>query len=158
MRFVSTPYHGIIDYAAGSMLIAAPFVLGFSEINHTAAWISLLAGVAIVLLATFTDNEGAWFSRQIPMRLHLAVDGLLGLVLLAAPFAFDFASLGTYAWISFVVAGAGFIALAAITQTTPLQGSDRAVSRQWAQQMRSHNRRLRQGGVRGERTRVARDH
>ena len=157
MRFVSTPYHGIVDYAAGSMLMAAPFVLGFAETSHTAAWISVLVGGAIMVMAMFTDNEGAWFSRMIPMRIHLVVDGFLGLVLLAAPFVFDFASLGTYAWISFVIAGAAYVVLAAVTQTTPVQGSDRAVSREWAQQMRAHNRRLRQAGMRGDRTRVARD-
>src|SRR3954464_3841080 len=133
MRFVSTPYHGIVDYAAGSMLLAAPFVLGFAETSHTAAWISVLVGGAIMVMAMFTDNEGAWFSRLIPMRIHLVVDGFLGLVLLAAPFVFDFASLGTYGWISFVIAGAGYVVLAAVTQTTPVQGSDRAVSREWAQ-------------------------
>jgi peptidoglycan/LPS O-acetylase OafA/YrhL len=157
MRFVSTPYHGILDYAGGAMLMLAPFVLGFSEINHTAAWASVILGAAIFVQATFTDFEGAWFERLIPMRIHLAVDLVLGLALLAAPFVFDSASLGTYG-ISFVVAGAGLLVLAAITQTTPLQGSDRAVSREWAQQMRAHNRRLRQGGVRGERGRMARNH
>ena len=158
MRFVSTPYHAIVDYAAGSLLIAAPFVLGFSEISHTAAWISVLVGSGIMLMAMFTDNEGAWFAREIPMRIHLAVDAVLGVALLAAPFVFGFASLGTYAWISFVLAGAGFLVLAAVTQTTPLQGSDRAVSREWAREMRANNRRLRQGAGRGERARVVRDH
>ncbi len=158
MRFVSTPYHAIVDYAAGSMLMLAPFVLGFSEPSHAAAWISVLTGAAIFLMATYTDNEGAWFSRSIPMRMHLAIDGVLGLVLLAAPFAFGFASLGTFAWISFVIAGAGYVVLSGVTQTTPVQGSDRAVSREWAREMRAHNRRLRQGGDRGERARVARNH
>jgi hypothetical protein len=156
MRFISTPYHAIIDYAAGAMLMLAPFVLGFSEINHTAAWISLLLGGAIFAMATYTDNEGAWFSRAIPMRIHVAIDAVLGLALLAAPFVFDFAGLGTYAWISFVIAGAGYLVLALITQTTPVQSSDRAVSREWAAQMRAHNRRLR--GSRSERARMARNH
>ena len=156
MRFVSTPYHAIIDYAAGAMLMVAPFVLGFSENSHTAAWTSVILGFAIFAMATFTDNEGAWFAREIPMRIHLAVDLVLGIALLAAPFVFGFASLGTYAWASFVIAGAGYVVLALITKTTPVQGSDRAVSREWAQQMRAHNRRLRQG--RGERARVARNH
>ncbi len=158
MRFVSTPYHAIIDYAAGSMLMFAPFVLGFSEVNHTAAWTSVLLGGAIFAMATCTDNEGAWFSRLIPMPVHLGADGLLGLALLVAPFAFGFAGLGTYAWISFMVAGAGYVVLAVVTQTTPLQGSDRAVSREWGAQMRAHNRRLHQTDVRGDRGRVARHH
>jgi hypothetical protein len=108
-------------------------------------------------MALVTDNEGAVFSRVLPMRIHLAADAVLGLVLLATPFLFGFADLGTYAWVSFVVAGAGFLVLAAITQTTPLQGSDRAVSREWRQQMRAHNRRLRQSGMR-DGARIARNH
>jgi O-antigen/teichoic acid export membrane protein len=140
------------------MLIAAPFVLGFGEAHHTAGWISVLAGGAILIIAMFSDNEGAVFERLIPMRIHLAADAVLGLALLAAPFLFGFADLGTYAWISFVCAGAGLLVLSAITQTTPLQGSDRAVSREWRQQMRAHNRRLRQTGMRGDGHRVARNH
>jgi hypothetical protein len=156
MRLLATPFHGIADYAAGSMLIAAPFVLGFAERTHVGAWISVLVGCAILAMALITDNEGAVFSRALPMRIHLAADAVLGLVLLATPFLFGFADLGTYAWVSFVLAGAGFLVLAAITQTTPLQGSDRAVSREWRQQMRAHNRRLRQSGMR-DGSRVARN-
>jgi hypothetical protein len=153
MRLIATPYHGIIDYAAGAMLIAAPWVLGFAHDTTAGAWISVLAGSALMLWSTFADYEGAVFARIVPMREHLGGDLLLGLLLLVTPFAFGFADRGTYAWVSFVLAGAGFVVLAAITQTTPLQGSDRAVSRAWAQEMRAHNRRLRQAGGR-----MARNH
>ena len=76
MRFVSTPFHGIVDYAAGMMLILAPLVLGFAETSHTAAWSRFSSAVAIIGdWRCYTDYEGAIFCRaSSAMPVHLVAD------------------------------------------------------------------------------------
>ena len=49
------PYavHGILDYLAGLLLIAAPFVLGYSQLGAPTA-VSIVAGVFVLVLAAST--------------------------------------------------------------------------------------------------------
>jgi hypothetical protein len=140
MRFLATPFHGIADYAVGAMLIAAPWVLGFSAVTTAGTRISWLAGLALWAVSMFTDYEGAVFERVIRMPLHLSADVVLGVVLLATPWVFGFADEGTFAWSSFVLFGALSLVLAVITKRSPARPSQREINRALVQEARVHAR------------------
>jgi hypothetical protein len=138
MRFLATPFHGIADYAIGMMLIPAPWVLGFADNTTAGAWISVLAGIGLIAMCAYTDYEGAIFSRVIRMPAHLAADVILGLILIATPWVFGFADLGTFAWISFVLFGASLVLLAPISKPAPARASQRELNRALVQEARMH--------------------
>lgn len=80
--------HAIADYVVGAALIAAPFILGFSDIGAATA-LAIVAGIAMIILAAST----CWslsLIQVVPVRLHASVDLVLGALFVAAPFLFAF--------------------------------------------------------------------
>jgi hypothetical protein len=140
MRFLATPFHGIADYAVGMMLIPAPWVLGFSDDTTAGTLISVLAGIALFAYCAYTDYEGAIFARAIRMPVHLAADAALGLFLIATPWLFGFADLGTFAWAGFVVLGGILVLLVPISKTAPARPSLREINRALVQEAQVHAR------------------
>jgi predicted Kef-type K+ transport protein len=86
--------HGLLDYLVGVTLIAAPFVLGFDEDTGTAA--SVVLGVVLLIVAASTDLPTG-LVRSIPRALHVFLDYLIALALVAAPFVLGFSDDGTAA-------------------------------------------------------------
>jgi hypothetical protein len=114
MRFISTRTHGVLDYATGVLLIAAPWLFGFSDAG-LAAWIPIGVGIALLAASLMTDYElGA--VRAIPMPAHLAMDGLEGVLLIASPWLFGFAD---RIWWPHVVVGLLELGAAMMTERTP---------------------------------------
>lgn len=99
-RFITKSIHAyLIDYPAATVLIAAPFVLKLGQSGPIAMWLSVLVGVAALLLAAVTDHPTG-LVRIIPYWLHLRVDRAVGMVFVIAPFAFKFDWLdASYYWI-----------------------------------------------------------
>jgi SPW repeat len=122
-RMIPTKVHAMMDYAVGLLLIASPWLFGFSDESTAATWIAVAAGIAMVGLSSVTDYEGGILGRHVAMRTHLIADGLLGVLLAASPWLFGFADEGTNAWLPFVAIGLGEIASAATTDPEP--GSSR---------------------------------
>jgi hypothetical protein len=61
--------------------------------------LSLLTGVAALGLTLLTDHH-LGVLRVVPYTLHLAVDGMVGVVFLIAPFAIGFSGLdAAYYWV-----------------------------------------------------------
>lgn len=103
-RFVTKSIHAyLIDYPVAIVLIAAPFVLNLGQSGPVATELSVVVGVAALLLAALTDHPTG-VVRVIPYWLHLWVDRAVGLVFVIAPFAFKFAGLD--AWYYWVLAAA----------------------------------------------------
>ncbi len=121
MRVLPTPYHGIVDYSVGAMLIVSPWVVDFDKVTGIGVWIAVLGGAALMLSSAVTDYEGSILKRWLTMPQHLALDVILALLLIATPFVFGFADEGTYAWLPFVGAGLIELVSAAITKTTSQQ-------------------------------------
>jgi hypothetical protein len=119
MRMIPTSVHAAMDYTVGILLIAAPWIFSFADESSAAKWISILAGVAMIGMSTLTDYEGGFLGRLIPMRTHLATDGVLGLFLAVSPWLFGFADQGANAWAPFVAIGLGEIASALMTEPVP---------------------------------------
>src|SRR3954452_2510074 len=103
-RFITKSIHAyLIDYPVAIVLIAAPFVLKLGQSGPVAMWLSVVVGVAALLLAALTDHP-AGLVRIIPYWLHLWVDRAVGVVFVIAPFAFNF--FGLDAWYYWVLAAA----------------------------------------------------
>jgi len=82
-RFV----HGVIEYAAGALLIVAPFVLSFDSGAATAA--AIIVGVLVLTVASTTDGPTS-LANQIPLAAHVLIDYALVAVLIALPFVAGF--------------------------------------------------------------------
>src|SRR6516162_702830 len=92
-RFITKTIHAyLIDYPIAIVLIAAPFVLKLGQSGPVAIWLSVVVGVAALLLAATTDHPTG-IIRIIPYWLHLWVDRAVGVVFVIAPFAFKFVGL-----------------------------------------------------------------
>jgi hypothetical protein len=88
MRFLPTRIHGVIDHLWSAALIASPWLFGFAT-GGAAQWTAVVFGLTALLYSLATDYElGA--VRLIPMRGHLALDGIAGAALAASPWLFGF--------------------------------------------------------------------
>ncbi|MEO1160342.1 MAG: hypothetical protein AAFW74_07765 [Pseudomonadota bacterium] len=98
-RFITKTIHAYLDYPVAISLVAMPFILGLGSVNPLAFWLSVATGIAAFVLTVLTDHH-LGIIRILPYKLHLAVDFLVGLVFVAAPFALGLAGLeAAYYWI-----------------------------------------------------------
>ena len=80
-------FHGVVEYLAAVLLIAAPFVFGFD--SDAAQAVSIVAGVAILAVAAATDGPTG-LAKLIAVGIHAAFDLAVAIFLIAAPFLFGF--------------------------------------------------------------------
>jgi hypothetical protein len=99
-RFITKAMHAyVIDYRVAAVLLVAPFILKLGQTNPAALWLSVVTGVAALLLPIFTDHQTG-IIRVIPYSVHLWVDRSVGIVFLAAPFVLGFVGLDAwYYWV-----------------------------------------------------------
>lgn len=95
MKFVTKQIHAYLDYPVAFALIGLPFLLGLGESNPLAFTLSVVTGVAALLLTILTDHQTGLI-RVVPYRVHLIVDFLVGVVFVLAPFIFSFEGLDAY--------------------------------------------------------------
>ena len=100
-RFV----HGLIEYVAGVVFIGAPFVLVFESAAATA--VSIVLGVVVLAVAAASSGPTS-IINQIPLSVHVVLDYILAVVLIAAPFLFGFAD-ETAPLAFFIVLGVGHL-------------------------------------------------
>src|SRR5215212_52214 len=93
--------HGVIEYLAAALLIAAPFLFSFDSNGATA--VSIVAGV-LVLVVTSCPELPTGIIKSIPVHAHAVCDYLLAGLLIASPFLFGFTDDGT-ATAFFIVLG-----------------------------------------------------
>jgi SPW repeat len=84
--------HAMLEPLMALVIIAAPWIFGFSE-TDSATVICVLVGVVMLLVGSMTDWRLS-LARVIPLRMHLMGDLLLGAVLLLSPLVFGFADEG----------------------------------------------------------------
>lgn len=114
MHPISTPFHGVLDYLVGALLIAAPWLLGFAT-GGPEQWVPVGLGIAIIGMSLLTDYE-AGAIRAIPLPLHLGVDVLGGIFLAMSPWLFGFADL---VYLPHLIVGIMEIAVATLTPSRP---------------------------------------
>ena len=84
---ISRFLHGAIEYAAGVLLIVAPFLFAFD--SGAAVAVSIIAGVIVIVVAASTDGPSSLIN-SIPIPAHLLLDFALAAALIASPFLFGF--------------------------------------------------------------------
>lgn len=93
--------HGLLEYGAGALLIAAPFLFAFD--SDTATAVAIVAGVAVLIIAASTAMSTGLI-KSIPVPAHVILDYALAILLIASPFLFGFNDDGT-ATAFFIVLG-----------------------------------------------------
>ena len=104
--------HGLIEYAAGILLVAAPFLFGFTEDAATAT--AIVAGVLILIIGASTAMPTGLI-KSIPVQAHVVLDYLLAVALIASPFLFAFSADGT-ATAFFIVLGVAHLLITIATR------------------------------------------
>jgi hypothetical protein len=103
-RFIKNFFHNdLIDYPVAIALRVAPFLLKLGKRNSVALWLSVVTRVTALLLPALTEPPTG-LVRVIRDWLHLWVDRAMGVVSIAAPFAFHLT--GPDAWYHGIVAAA----------------------------------------------------
>ena len=100
MRFVTRTVHAYLDYPVAISLMVLPFVLGLGAGNPIAKWLAVTTGATAFVLTLLTDHE-LGVVKVVPYWFHVAVDRLVGVVFIAAPFALGFTGLdAAYYWVN----------------------------------------------------------
>lgn len=91
-RFITKSIHAYLDYPVALSLMAMPFLFGLGSGNALAFWLSIVTGVAALILTLLTDHHLGVF-RVLPYSVHLTVDGLVGITFITAPLLLGFAGI-----------------------------------------------------------------
>ena len=108
--------HNILDYVGGVLLMLIPSIFNFAGIGM-AQNIFVGGGIVLILYSLLTNYQYAIF-RVIPLGVHMTFDVLLGIVVMVAPWAFDYRGLLTplQEFMHYIV-GLGVVGLVAFTRT-----------------------------------------
>jgi hypothetical protein len=90
--FLPLRIHAAIEPLIGIVLIAAPWIFGFSDTND-AKVLCIVLGILVILGGAMTDWRVS-LARVIPLRAHLMWDLLIALVLIVAPFVLGYSDQG----------------------------------------------------------------
>jgi len=80
-RIIPTAAHGFLDFASGIALIVVALLATDRDVLRS---IFVIIGCGILLYSAFTDYEFGIF-RILRVRVHLAIDFLLGVAVLILP-------------------------------------------------------------------------
>ena len=114
--------HGIVEYAAAILFIAAPFLFDFTEDSATA--LSLVVGVLVLIIAASTHWRTGLID-SIPVQAHVMLDYVLAIFLIASPFLLGFSDDGTAAAF-FIAVGVFHLLLTIATRFIPEERPPRA--------------------------------
>ena len=120
LRFVTRQVHAYIDFPVAIALMALPFILDLGSSNPLAKWLSVATGVAAFILTLLTDHETGVI-KVLPYWLHVAVDRMVGVTFVVAPFALGFSGLDAgYYWANgAAVLAVTFLLNAPVAKTSP---------------------------------------
>jgi hypothetical protein len=128
MRIVPTRIHGMLDYLVGILLIASPWIFGFSDESGAAKWTFIVIGVAVLLTSLMTNYE-LGVMHVVPMHVHLWADAAAGVILALSPWIFGYADdTGANGWLPAIVIGVGELLVAAMSDPWP--GRDDVAARE----------------------------
>src|ERR1700712_5638373 len=115
-KILSPRTHTIIGFVVGIALLLAPNIFGFSDVGGAAVAVPRIIGV-IVLLSELTVKGSFSGFGVVPMKLHIGMDVLMGLILAVSPWLFSFHDEGANAWLPHLVVGIMMVGYALVTQT-----------------------------------------
>jgi hypothetical protein len=114
MRFIPTKAHGVLDYLMGVLLIASPWLFNFAR-NGAETWVPVILGAGAIVYSLLTDYE-LGISRTLPMRTHLMLDLISGVLLASSPWLFGFSE---YVYLPHLILGILEIGASVMTETAP---------------------------------------
>lgn len=83
--------HGIVEYLAGILFIAAPFLFDFEATRATT--LSIVVGVVVLVVAAVSKGPTGLID-ELPVSAHVVLDFVLAVFLIAASFLFGFSEDG----------------------------------------------------------------
>lgn len=110
---ISTKIHGYIDYLMGALLIVSPWLFNFPE--GAATIFPIVLGAGTIVYSLMTDYELGLF-KVLSMKVHLGIDLMAGILLIAAPWIFGFAD--QVIW-PFVILGIAEVGASLMTEKQP---------------------------------------
>ena len=113
--------HGVIEYLAAILFIAAPFLFSFDD--DTATAVSIVVGVLLLVLTSFSALPTGMV-KSIPVQAHAVFDYVTAALLIAAPFLFSFTDDGA-ATAFFIVLGVAHLLITIATRFVPSEGRSR---------------------------------
>ncbi|WP_449560082.1 SPW repeat domain-containing protein [Mucilaginibacter daejeonensis] len=87
MKLISTRVHGVLDIILALVFLASPWLFGFADLPIP-KWTAVAVSVALLIMASLTRYELGLFNI-IPMPVHLVIDLLVGIILVASPWILD---------------------------------------------------------------------
>lgn len=88
MSLISTKVHGIFDYILAVFVISLPWLFGFNNSGYE-TWIPVILGSGTILYSACTSYEFG-FIKMLPVKTHLMIDFISGLLLASSPWIFKF--------------------------------------------------------------------
>jgi hypothetical protein len=109
---ISQAVHGAIEYAAGVLFIAAPFIFAFDDDAATA--VAIVVGVVVIFIAAITNGPTSLVD-SLPVSVHIVLDYALAAVLIASPFMFGYSD-DTNPTVFFIVLGVAHLLITVATR------------------------------------------
>jgi phosphoglycerol transferase MdoB-like AlkP superfamily enzyme len=116
MKLISSRTHTVIGLIVGAALVVAPWILQFDDVK-AAKWSAVLVGLFVLVNEIVTTSPASPL-KIVPMRVHVALDVVTGVFLLATPFLFRFADEDANKWVPHVVVGVLIAGYALVTDTS----------------------------------------
>jgi hypothetical protein len=116
MKLISSRTHTVIGLIVGAALVVAPWILQFDDVE-AAKWSAVLVGLFVLVNEIVTTSPASPL-KIVPMRVHVALDVVTGVFLLATPFLFRFADEDANKWVPHVVVGVLIAGYALVTDTS----------------------------------------
>ena len=112
MKVLKPLPHAVIDYAMAGMLMAAPWLFGFSR-NRKATANAVASGAAVLGLSLMTRYP-LGLMKVIPFPVHGVVETIAAVMTAAAPWTLGFSRDESAKW-THVMSGLGTLAVVAVT-------------------------------------------
>jgi hypothetical protein len=87
--FISTTFFGALSYLIAFTMIASPWLFKFVDVSSAALLIPMYVGWLQFIMAVFSDNKTSMI-RQFPIQTHLAIDMLMGFIVVVSPWLYTF--------------------------------------------------------------------
>ena len=116
MRFIPTPLHAVLDYLTAIFFLGTPWIFGLKP-GDVEVMIFMVLGITLLTYSVFTKYE-LGLVRVLPLKTHLTLDILSGMLLSGSPWLFNFVD-GVY--LPHLLIGVFEIALGIFTRTKILK-------------------------------------
>ena len=121
MKFLDPRTHGYLDYLAVAVVALAPTLFGFGGVAATICYVVAAMQLGMSLLTAYPLGA----AKVIPFTVHGAVELVVAIALVAAPWLFAFSSEDA-ARNFFIVSGLGLLAVYLVTN---YKAADRSADR-----------------------------